>query len=429
MPVAVGVKNPGVPNGFCREKLLFSISARIGGSGLDLDSFEAVQGAWRAGILGGAVAYDNRQREIPGSLIRSLRWHPVRLMSFLQTRYYYGAKKQYLDWICARQLARGDYDLVHSWSGDCVRTFREARRRGIPTVLEIPTWHRNKGRQKPDKTKSERERDALPFPRRWFERLSPTRQQIMEEYDLSDVILVLSECAADTFLAAGVPREKLYSLPRGTDVVRFTPGVHPEKFRAVFVGALIKRKGVDLLLETWRSLGLKNAELVLVGAVHQEIEEALRQYGGPDVTLAGYVRNPEDYLRQGQHPYLSLDLRGERQGHLRCGGLRPGPDHDPRSGRCGHRRPQWQGHSLRRQGSPGGSDQGLLRRPAACEDHGRGGPRTGRAEFYLGALPGASSRRVRLRDAEGRAAALAWRALLRQRPRTWMARAPSNPSF
>jgi len=293
----VGVKAQGAPRNLPR-KLLFTISARIGGSGLDLDSFEAVQGAWKAGILGGAVAYDNRQREIPASLIHSLRWHPVRLMSFLQTRYYYGAKKQYLDWVAARQLARGDYDLVHSWSGDCVRTFREARRRGIPTVLEIPTWHRNKGRKKPDKTKSERERDALPNPRRWFERLSPTRQQIMEEYDLSDVILVLSECAADTFLAAGVPREKLYSLPRGTDVVRFTPGVHPEKFRAVFVGALIKRKGVDLLLETWRSLGLKDAELVLVGTVHKEIEEYLQRYGGPDIVLPGYVRKPEDYLRK-----------------------------------------------------------------------------------------------------------------------------------
>ena len=200
---------------------MYSISARIGGSGLDLDSFEALKGAWKADALACAVAYDNRQQDIPGYLIRSLRWHPVRLLSFLNARYYYGAKKQYLDWVCARELARGDFDLVHSWSGDCVRTFREARRRGIPTVLEIPTWHRNKGKQKPDKTKSERGRDSLPFPRKWFECLPPTRQQMMEEYDLADLILVLSECAADTFVAAGIAREKLYYLPRGTDLDRF----------------------------------------------------------------------------------------------------------------------------------------------------------------------------------------------------------------
>lgn len=280
------------------KKLLFTISARLGGSGLDLDSFEAVKGAWQAGILGRAVAYDNRQQEIPASLVRSLRWHPVRLASFLQTTHYYGAKKQYLDWVCSRQVARGGFDMVHSWSGDCLRTFREAQKRGIPTVLEIPTWHRNKGKKKPSLTKSERERDALPLPKRWIAQLSPTRQQIIEEYELSDVILVLSECAADTFLAAGFEKERLFSLPRGTDIERFTPGTLPPKFRAVFVGALKKRKGVDLLLETWHDLALKDAELVLVGSVHKEIEEYLTRYGGPSVRVVGHVSKPEDYYRE-----------------------------------------------------------------------------------------------------------------------------------
>src|SRR4051812_10347755 len=148
--VASGTNAPVAPGErVLPKKLLFSISARLGGSGLDLDSFEAVKGAWRAGILGRAVVYDNRQEEVPASFIHSLRWHPVRLMSALKTSQYYGAKKQYLDWIAARQLARSGFDLVHSWSGDCVRTFRAAQRRGIPTVLEIPTWHRNKGKTKP----------------------------------------------------------------------------------------------------------------------------------------------------------------------------------------------------------------------------------------------------------------------------------------
>ena len=211
--------------GYCRRISCTSISARIGGSGLDLDSFEALKGAWRADALGCAVAYDNRQKEIPAYLIRSLRWHPVRLLSFLPTRYYYGAKKQYLDWVCARELARGDYDLVHSWSGDCVRTFREARRQGIPTVLEIPTWHRNKGKQKPAKTKSERGAGQPAFSEEMVRVSSPTRQQMMEEYDLADLILVLSECAADTFVAAGIAREKLYYLPRGTDLPDLRPAL------------------------------------------------------------------------------------------------------------------------------------------------------------------------------------------------------------
>src|SRR3954466_7395955 len=108
------------------KSLLYSISARIGGSGLDTDAFEALRASHRGGFLGRAVAYDNRQKEIPASLIYSLRWHPVRLLSSLERPYYYGAKKKYLDWIAARQLETGKYDLFHSWSGDCLQSLRVA---------------------------------------------------------------------------------------------------------------------------------------------------------------------------------------------------------------------------------------------------------------------------------------------------------------
>src|SRR5438270_2573664 len=80
------------------KTLLYSIFARIGGHGLDTDSFEALRASYRGGFLGKAVAYDNRQREIPAHFIYSLRWHPVRLLSFLDSPHYYAAKKRYLDW-------------------------------------------------------------------------------------------------------------------------------------------------------------------------------------------------------------------------------------------------------------------------------------------------------------------------------------------
>jgi hypothetical protein len=69
------------------RRLLYSIFARIGGSGLDTDAFETLRASYRGGFLGKAVAYDNRQTEIPASFIYSLRWHPVRLISFLDRPY------------------------------------------------------------------------------------------------------------------------------------------------------------------------------------------------------------------------------------------------------------------------------------------------------------------------------------------------------
>src|SRR6266567_9082329 len=131
-----------------QRHLLYSIFARIGGSGLDTDAFETLRASYRGGFLGKAVAYDNRQQEIPASFIHSLRWHPVRLISFLDRPYYYGAKKKYLDWIASRQLATGRYDLFHSWSGDCLRSLQVAKQRRIPSIVEIPTWHRDGGKAK-----------------------------------------------------------------------------------------------------------------------------------------------------------------------------------------------------------------------------------------------------------------------------------------
>src|ERR1700730_17986789 len=146
--------------------LLYSIFARIGGSGLDTDAFETLRASYRGGFLGKAIAYDNRQKEIPASLIYSLRWHPVRLISFLDRPYYYGAKKKYLDWIASRHLTNGRYDLCHSWSGDCLQSLRVAKQRRIPSIVEIPTWHRDRGRLKTDESSGTGSRSSTP----WFRR-------------------------------------------------------------------------------------------------------------------------------------------------------------------------------------------------------------------------------------------------------------------
>src|SRR5713226_8308959 len=258
--------------------LLYSIFARIGGSGLDTDAFEALRASYRGGFLGKAIAYDNRQKEIPASLIHSLRWHPVRLISFVDRPYYYGAKKKYLDWIAARHLATGRYDLFHSWSGDCLLSLRVAKKHRIPSMVEIPTWHRDRGKVKAEEPIGAGSTSSLSWVRRGKSALLLERKRFIEEYKLADLLVVLSEMAAETFRVQGFPEEKLFYLPRGVDVERFKPGQRPAKFRAIFSGALIKRKGVHHLLEAWYRLNLTEAELWLVGSVHDEAKPYLKQF-------------------------------------------------------------------------------------------------------------------------------------------------------
>jgi glycosyltransferase involved in cell wall biosynthesis len=287
------------PAGLLPKHLLYSIFARIGGSGLDTDAFETLRASHRGGFLGRAIAYDNRQSEIPARLIYSLRWHPVRLISFLDRPYYYGAKKKYLDWIASRELATGRYDLFHSWSGDCLQSLRVAKKLGVPSIVEIPTWHRDRGKAPADRTPAAPPSAQPSGYRGWKENLLQTRERFLEEYDLATLLVVLSQKAADTFRIQGFPEEKLFYLPRGVDVERFKPGVRPPIFRAVFSGALIERKGIHHLLEAWHRLDLKDAELWLVGAVHEEAKPHLKKYWRDNIRVTGFVRDVENYLAQG----------------------------------------------------------------------------------------------------------------------------------
>jgi glycosyltransferase involved in cell wall biosynthesis len=280
------------------KRLLYSIFARIGGSGLDTDAFEALRASYRGAFLGKAVAYDNRQREIPRALIHSLRWHPVRLLSFLDRPYYYGAKKKYLDWIASRHLANGGYDLFHSWSGDCLLSLRAAKKLRIPSVIEIPTWHRDRSKLKPVEPFGDGSGTLAWWWRKGKSGLLLERKRFIEEYQLADLLIVLSDMAAETFRVQGFPADKLFYLPRGVDVERFKPGPRPPVFRAIFSGALIERKGIHHLLQAWHRLNLRNAELWLVGAVHEEAKSYLKNFWRDNIRTFGFVRDPAMYLSQ-----------------------------------------------------------------------------------------------------------------------------------
>jgi glycosyltransferase involved in cell wall biosynthesis len=201
-----------------------------------------------------------------------------------------------------RWLRQGDFDCFHGWSGEALDGFLEARKRGIPCLLDIPTWHRDKGRRKPFYTRSERDRGAG----HW----QVTRQQVLAEYALADLILVQSRAAADSFLSAGVPAGKLFLLGRGVDVNAFQPASRPPVFRLVFLGSLCRRKGVHHLLQAWRRLAPPDAELVLMGGVGEDVRDDLREFGGPDVRVTGFVANPRDWLEQASAFVLPSALEG-----------------------------------------------------------------------------------------------------------------------
>jgi len=277
------------------QSVLYSTSARIGGVGLDAVAHETLRGIQRE--LGLAIAYGNRAPDLDATKIVSLQWHPVRLLSNLERKYYYNAKKKVVDRVAVRYLRTSTYDLFHGWAGDALHSLRTTKELGIPSLLEIPTWHKHQGRTIPPQVEEEQAMANDPIPKRWLNRLIVTRQDVLEEYELADLLLVLSQKAEETFLFAGIPKEKLFRTSRGVDIERFHPGAKPSRFRALFVGALIQRKGLHLLLQAWKKLNLPNSELLLVGHPHPEMQPYLQALP-ESVKLLGFHKKVEELYRE-----------------------------------------------------------------------------------------------------------------------------------
>ncbi len=279
------------------RRLLYATSARIGGIGLDLCAQEQLKLAVRGGFLGCAVAFQNRCADVPDAKVRSLRFTPVRLLSFLDRPYYYGAKRRAADAAAAREARTGGYDFFHGWAGDSLAALRAAGERGMPSVLDIPTWHVAHGFRRYENVPPPGGLAGRLLPGGWLRGLPITPERVRAEYERATLLLTRSTYATETFLREGFAPEHIFNTDEGADTERFQPGEPPALFRALFVGALIQRKGVHLLLEAWHRLNLRDAELVLCGHVHDEIKPFLARFNGGNVRVVGKTPRVEEHYR------------------------------------------------------------------------------------------------------------------------------------
>lgn len=181
-----------------------------------------------------------------------------------------------------RALARaGDprFDLVHahfaSPPGAVARAL--AARRGLPTVL---TEHASR-----------------------FDFLLRTGMDVPGVLRDASAVICVSRGLREAMRPIVAPHEdKLHWIQNGADLSVFRPGAHgthtPGAPRLLFVGQLIERKGVDVLLRAMHALEARGvrAHLRLVGRGPEEgaLRELARSLGLAErVEFAGLVRNEE----------------------------------------------------------------------------------------------------------------------------------------
>jgi len=211
----------------------------------------------------------------------------------------------------AAGLADAAVDAVIACEISALATFRAARRLGIATILDAPSLHH----AAQDRLHGTTDPPGL------HRRIVRIKDQ---EIALADHVLTVSGLARDTYLAAGVPAERVHALPLGADLELFTPAPafdgpgdrdEADGFLFVFCGATIRRKGFDLLLAAFDRVAaeLPAARLRVVGP-RGDAAGLLAGRDGARVTATGPVGQPELAAELRRADCLVLPSRNDSYG-------------------------------------------------------------------------------------------------------------------
>ena len=171
------------------------------------------------------------------------------------------------DWLMrtmGEECARETVKAVHSYEDCSLWPFETAKRMGKACVYDMPIgfygwWQRR------EQELAKKYRDWL-----YLEKGSSAQwvrpEQKKKEMELADVVITACTFAKNTI--ESFFNKHVGLAPYGVDLPEENPAsIQKDRtFRLIYAGTASVRKGTPLLLETWRKLEWKNAELIMAGA-------------------------------------------------------------------------------------------------------------------------------------------------------------------
>jgi len=202
------------------------------------------------------------------------------------------------DFIVSLMLQREKkIDIFHHYGAPQTMALKVARNKGAKTFLQTINAHVLFDMKV---TKEEAEIYNVPVLKEpvYFSHIL-NKNRLLKAYEMADYIICLSKFAYNTFIQNGIKPEKIRILPLGVDLNRFRPGKKlDDKFRILFVGRVTLQKGIKYLLEAYQKLKLKNAELVIVGPVGNELKEWIRDARNKiNFKMVGFTPNPVPFYQ------------------------------------------------------------------------------------------------------------------------------------
>jgi glycosyltransferase involved in cell wall biosynthesis len=240
---------------------VLSCDAPYNSGGLGKLFAQAIEAARKKGQLGCYYTVRKKPNDEQGHEI-SLE-HFRRLFSMPPLRY----SLRWREFLSADLFDRGvarvliPAEAFEGFSGRAQHSFARAKELNYKYIgLECPNSHVTHVRHQHQKAIS-----AAPIEQSWLNHRQYTKS--LREYEMADLIYVISEYARQTFLENGLPASKLRRRVITVEP-RFAPPI--KRFRSgsfcvVYVGRLHVTKGLAVLVEAFGRLDDRDAELVLVG--------------------------------------------------------------------------------------------------------------------------------------------------------------------
>jgi glycosyltransferase involved in cell wall biosynthesis len=180
------------------------------------------------------------------------------------------------DWQVSRTLENG-IAAVYTYEDGAKLTFEAASRLSIAKVYELPAgYYLGVAYELEQAVKTTSD---LGFQVKREPAWKQARKD--SELELADLVIVPCEWARESLKFSKAEKKHVIKVPYGTpagDVpVRDKPPNGP--FTILFAGQIGVRKGVPLLLEAWKRLGLKDARLWMAGSINLD-EKYLKSHEG-----------------------------------------------------------------------------------------------------------------------------------------------------
>jgi glycosyltransferase involved in cell wall biosynthesis len=258
-------------------KVIYSIGSKFGGHGIGAQAVHAARGIYRARALKKVLAsYQSRNSKLKTQNLHGVPKRYIKTMGIVgkglrRLAYYdptgwgYVLHDNVFDRWAASQLE--PCDIFHGWNHHCLQQLRRVGKVGgvgrTVRVVERASSHVLQGQEI---------LHTSFWPKSYVEKC-------LKEYEEADFVVVPSEYAFQSFVDRGFDPSKVIKIPFGVDhnkfkvqSSKFKTVVQNSKFIVLYVGEVRLGKGVPYLLEAWRKLQLKDAELWLVGEVKGDFD-------------------------------------------------------------------------------------------------------------------------------------------------------------